>query len=38
MGYFLAASTQGRAPDGEEKYWRATVITQVEGGLDVLFP
>ena len=39
MGYFLArVYPRDERRTAEEKYWRATVITQVEGGLDVLFP
>lgn len=39
MGYFLArVYPRDERRTAEEKYWRAMVITQVEGGLDVLFP
>ena len=39
MGYFLArVYPRDERRTAEEKYWRATVITQVEGGLDALFP
>ena len=39
MGYFLARIyPRYERRTAEEKYWRAMVITQVEGGLDVLFP
>lgn len=39
MGYFLArVYPRDERRTAEEKYWCATVITQVEGGLDVLFP
>lgn len=38
-GYFLArVYPRDEDSAGEDKYWMATVITQVEGGMDVMFP
>lgn len=39
MGYFLSRIyPEDDSQSGQEKYWLPMVITQVDGGLDVMFP